>query len=284
MGVPLAPHKITAPATDTIFLGIKIDTLKQEIQLPKEKITQYSNDIKEALPKSGITLKNLQEIVGKLSFATAAVPGRVYLGRLFRIFKGAANKKIIKLDKNAKKDLNMWLAFMENYNGTTFFRNLQILHGTTINLQADASKKGYGATFGNQWVQGEFPADWKALNIAILEFYPLFLLFHMFAQHFKNSIVIFYTDNEAVSLIIKDCMTKDDIMLHFLREITLICADLNIDLRAQHVSRVKNVLCDKISRLQVSQELLRAHGMREKPESVPAGLRPTTLLLRQIST
>ena len=284
LGVPLAPHKITDPATDTTFLGIQIDTKKSQVRLPQEKIIRYYDDIKAVLPKKAITLKKFQEIIGKLSFATAAVPGRIYLGRLFKLLAGASNKKLIYLNADEKGDLQMWLKFMKTYNGTTFFRSLQIIHGTTINLQADASKLGYGATFGKKWIQGEFSGAWTQLNIAILELYPLYILINMFGNKLKNSIVIFYTDNMAVTEIIKDCMSKDKILLFFMREITLKMLEHNIDLRAEHVPGVKNVLCDKISRLQVTTELLATHNMNKCPDTVPHRLRPTKSLLDQIQT
>ena len=284
IGVPLAPHKITEPATDTIFLGVKIDTINRQIQLPREKIIQYRHDIQMAAHKKSITLKNLQEIVGKLSFATAAVPGRAFLGRLFKLLQGAQTKKVIFWDKNTINDLNMWITFLQDYNGTTFFRSLQVMHSNTINLQADASKKGYGATFGRLWVQGEYPTDWQALNIAILEFYPIYLLMNMFGEKIKNSLVIFYTDNEAVSHIIKDTMTRDKIILYFLRNVTLKMVQYNIDLRAEHVPGVKNILCDKISRFQVSTELLEKYDMKLRPEPVPVHLQPNKLLLQQATT
>ena len=37
IGIPLSPSKTTIPATDTVFLGIQLDTIKQAAQLPIEK-------------------------------------------------------------------------------------------------------------------------------------------------------------------------------------------------------------------------------------------------------
>ena len=88
----------------------------------------------------------------------------------------------------------------------------------------------------------------------------------------------------AVTEIIKDCMSKDKILLFFMREITLKMLEHNIDLRAEHVPGVKNVLCDKISRLQVTTELLATHNMNKCPDTVPHRLRPTKSLLDQIQT
>ena len=35
LGLPVAPHKVEGPATVLTFLGIEIDTQKQELRLPQ---------------------------------------------------------------------------------------------------------------------------------------------------------------------------------------------------------------------------------------------------------
>ena len=38
LGVPLSPDKQEGPSTTILFLGIVIDTVKQELCLPEEKL------------------------------------------------------------------------------------------------------------------------------------------------------------------------------------------------------------------------------------------------------
>ena len=276
IGVPLAPHKITLPAKDTTFLGIVIDTQKMEARLPKEKITKYVLNIQELKDRQYLSLKQLQSIIGQLSFATAVLPGRVFLRRLIQLLpKYKHYKGRIILSKDAIEDLDMWISFLQHYNGVTLFRALRILSGETLNLQADASKKGFGATFKNNWLQGSFPLSWQKYNIAVLEFFPLLVLVDVFGPELMNATVIFFTDNQAVYHILQELSSKHPAIIVLLRELVALLLKYNIDLRSEHVMGKHNTLCDLISRFQVKDEILHQMGMNQDPLPIPSRLQPS---------
>ena len=47
LGVPLAPEKQAGPSTNIEFLGIVIDTVKQELQLPKDKLHRLIDTVRQ---------------------------------------------------------------------------------------------------------------------------------------------------------------------------------------------------------------------------------------------
>ena len=285
LGVPLAPHKVTVPSTECIFLGVMLDTNRKCALLPKEKLKEYQDDIKNTLKKSYISVRQLQSIIGKLSFAASVVPGRAFLRRLIRLLpKSQSDKRAIKLKKSAKLDLQTWETFLKQYNGCSFFRSLRIINGKQYKLQSDASHKGFGGTFITNWVQHSFPTSWKKHHITILEFYPLYVLIYMFGAKVSNSIVYFYCDNIAVVEIVNKLTSKNKIVMHFLRKLVILLVKMNIDLRAKHVPGLENVLCDRISRFQVDEELLKANGMNLQPTPLPVCLKPTSLAIQQAMT
>ena len=151
-------------------------------------------------------------------------------------------------------------------------------------MNSDASKSGFGGTFKNNWIQGTYPPLWQEQHISLLEFYPVLILIEMFGPEIQNSTIIFYCDNEAVCFIINNMTTKDPLILHFLRKLVLTLIKNNIDLRAKHIPGKKNILSDRISRFQVTQELLRNHHMSDYKTPVPANLQPTNYLLGNIMT
>jgi hypothetical protein len=78
LGVPIAHEKTEGPVTEIVFLGLKIDTKKQTVTIPLEKLEEIVLKIKIVLKKSKVTLKQLQSLIGSLKFACRAVaPGRV---------------------------------------------------------------------------------------------------------------------------------------------------------------------------------------------------------------
>ena len=90
----------------------------------------------------------------------------------------------------------------------------------------------------------------------------------------QNSIVTFYTDNMGVKYIVNNCTSKDDLIMKYLRKLILIIVKLNIDLRARHVEGLKNIACDRISRFQVTEQMLSQFGLKRNKTEVPSSLIP----------
>ena len=149
----------------------------------------------------------------------------------------------------------------------------------TINLCTDASKAGFGGTFGSSWVQGKYPPAWQELNIAVLELFPIYLLISIFGHKLRNSHVTFLCDNQAVTVIINKQTSKDPTIMSILRPLVLLLLQHNIYFRATHLPGRLNELCDKISRNQVSKELLQQYGMMPSPTPIPEALQPGNFVL-----
>ena len=47
LGLPTAPHKREGPSTTISFLGIEIDSVKQEVRLPQQKLGCLQATIRE---------------------------------------------------------------------------------------------------------------------------------------------------------------------------------------------------------------------------------------------
>lgn len=76
LGLPLAWHKVVAPATVIKFLGIVINLEDREISIPSEKIKKFGDLIEHVLSLKVITKKCLQSIIGHINFLSKAVPPR----------------------------------------------------------------------------------------------------------------------------------------------------------------------------------------------------------------
>ena len=69
------------------------------------------------------TLKEIQSVVGLLNFACSVIrPGRAFLRRLIDLTVGVRMPNhYIRLNREGKEDLNLWLSFFSNFNGKFFF-------------------------------------------------------------------------------------------------------------------------------------------------------------------
>ena len=94
-----------------------------QARLQPEKLEQCRELIKQVLLKKKITLKELQQITGFLNFACqVVVPGRAFLRRLINLSIGL-NKPYqhVRINAEAKKDMQSWLAFLSKFNGKILF-------------------------------------------------------------------------------------------------------------------------------------------------------------------
>jgi hypothetical protein len=275
IGIPMAPDKTTLPSTNTTFLGIELDTINRQAKLPHDKLKEYAQDIRIATLKDKIRKSELESLIGKLNFAASVVPARPFLRRMINLLKKADKPHyFIRLTKGIQRDLMTWLSFLENYNGITYFRALQLADSTVINMVSDASHKGFGACYGKKWLQARYPESWRHHHITILELYPIFVLINIFGHLMKNSNILFHCDNEAVTAIINKQSSKDNSVMQIVRPLILLLVKFNIYLRSQHIPGALNVLPDRISRFQVTPSLLQTYGMETHPTPIPSHLLP----------
>jgi len=275
IGVPLSDRKTTQPNTTCTFLGIELDTIEQCARLPKDKLSSYVSDIKSIMEKTFLTKREMQSIIGKLSFAASVVPARPFLRRLITSILGKSHPNdLIYITPSIMKDLNAWLLFLSQFNGVSYFRALGILDSRRENICSDASHLGFGATFQNLWIQAKYPIDWKKFHITFLELYPLLVLLNVFQDNLKNKSVLFHCDNIAVVHIINNQSSRDGTIMGLFRRIVISLMKLNIHLRAQHVPGIDNVLCDRISRFQDTPDLLLKYGMNLTGTRIPTHLMP----------
>ena len=275
IGVPLAPDKTTVPDTTVVFLGILLNSIMQTASLPTEKIVSYVADIEAYLLSKKVKQKELQSIVGKLNFAAAVVPARPFLFRLIqKIYSVHKPHHKIWLTVEMKEDLKTWLQFLKEYNGVTLFRALKLTPSHAINLGSDASSKGLGACFGDQWIQAPYSGDWVGLPIHVLELYPLLVLVAMFGEKLRNKSVLFLCDNHAVVDIIKSQSSSCRNTMKIMRPLTLNLIKFNIYLTAARIPGKNNILPDLISRFQVTEQILKDYNMQPNPTPIPSWLWP----------
>ena len=284
LGIPMAPEKTCGPSTKLSFAGIELDTLLSEARLPPEKIEKCISIISEFLGRKKVTLREIQSLNGLLNFACSVVrPGRAFLRRLIDLTMGIKSQHdFIRVSKEVKKDLNLWLSFLSNFNGKSFFIDDIWQLSNNINLFTDASGAlGFGAVFGNHWCYGKWPDNWVNTNIAILEFYPIVLSLHLWGADMSNRSIIFYTDNEALVHVINKQSCKDKTLMVFVRRLVLLCLQFNIMFKAKHVPGVRNNLADALSRLQVQRfQQLAPPTMDRSPTVIPVHLQPENWYLQ----
>lgn len=274
LGVPIKGEKTEGPSTTLIFLGIELDTVNMEARLPEEKIVKIQNALHSAKRRKKMTLRELQSLIGLLNFACCVVvPGRAFLRRLIALTRGVSKPHFrIRMNSQARLDLNAWCEFIDNFNGKSMFINDDWQNSHKLNLYTDAAGKfGYGAVFGTKWFYG----TWEDLslqqdyNITFKELFPIVIAVETWGQALANQSILFHSDNIAVVEIINKISSKDTSVMCLVRRLVLACLRHNILFQAQHIPGKINTLPDLLSRLQVQKFLGLAPYMDRFPTTVP---------------
>lgn len=202
IGVPIAEEKTFPAHTTMTFVGISLDTLRMESSLPIDKLSKAKDLLTNFLCRQSCTLREIQSLIGYFnSCCSVIICGRAFLRRLIDPTIGISQPHYhVRL---TKADLQLWLSFLEQYNGKFMFINDKFLSNESLCLHTDSAQSiGYGDVYGTHWFYGPFPPEWKTFNITFLELYPIVVSVHLWAKMWKNHSIVFFTDNLALVSII----------------------------------------------------------------------------------
>jgi hypothetical protein len=283
IGVPMAEDKTCGPDTTMTFLGVEIDSVRKEARLPKDKLDKCRQEIRFLLGCKKATLKQVQSVIGLLNFACQVVlPGRPFLRRLINATIGVkAPHHFVKLNKGIKRDLEVWLNFLDSFNGRCFLADSLLSSATQWQLFTDASATvGYGAVLGNQWFQGIWSDWWKQQNITLLELYPIVVALETWEQLCRGKSLVLNTDNEALVSVLNNQTSKEPLVMILVRRLVLHCLHNRILITAKHVAGVNNGAADALSRFQMQRfrEILPGAAPH------PCGISPLPPLLQDLGT
>ena len=152
LGVPLAPDKIIGPSQVLTYLGIEIDTLNFVIRLPEDKFEALMVMLQEWKDKKKCKKRDLQSLIGSLSFACKVVKcGRMFLRRLIDLSTKVSGKNhYIDVTVEARKDIEWWLKFLPTWNGVEVIQAPPV-SSCDIRLYTDASDIGLGGFYNGEW-------------------------------------------------------------------------------------------------------------------------------------
>ena len=155
-GVPLAEEKTEGPTSSLVFLGLEIDAACELVCIPMDKLVKLRLLINQACVAKKLTLKELQSVIGPLSFVCKAVPGRAFLRRIINFtLKLKCPSHRVRIAVEARKDFLMWKEFLEKCNGSAIIPEQVWQDNADIQLFTDASgSQGFGGYFQGSWFRG----------------------------------------------------------------------------------------------------------------------------------
>jgi hypothetical protein len=257
-GTTFLIDKSVGPTTRLVFLGLEIDSVRQVVSIPGDKLQKIIAKVKHALSRASVTLKELQSLIGSLSFVCKAVsPGRAFLRRLIDLTRGVKKPwHNIRLSKGAKCDLGMWMVFLRDFNGSAIIPEQFWREDRDLQLFTDASGVlGFGGFFCGKWFQGEWPQKvmHSKRSIAWLEFFPIVVAAVLWGKLLKGKRIIIRSDNAAAIAIINKQSSKCPAIMSLVRFFVLQCLQYNVAFTARHIAGKSNNIADSLSRFQMER-------------------------------
>ena len=116
IGIKESVSKACPPAYVMIFLGILFNSLTMTMELTPERLDEIRAILQIWSNKNYATLKELQQLLGKLNFAASTVrAGRIFVSRIINLLAKFPDKGHRKLTPDMKKDIQWWSEFMEEF-------------------------------------------------------------------------------------------------------------------------------------------------------------------------
>lgn len=280
LGVPINDSKTVWPTTLLTFLGLDIDTVAMTIRIPEEKLVKLKNMLTPLLSMKKVTLRDLESVVGLMSFCARAITSsRAFLRRFYDLIATVNNKKpyhFARLNSEVKEDVKVWLNFLEHFNGSTYISDQTWLTNETLELFTDSSgnhQLGAGAYFAPHWVQYKWPNSWVNTPIlrdmTVLELIPVVLALLIWGSELQNKKLIFRIDNSALVATLNKRTSKSKSVMKLVRPLVFLTMRYNIQFKAMHIEGLHNSIADSLSRFQMERFRSLAPMADKEPVAVP---------------
>ena len=251
-----------------------------EARLPLDKLTKTKEALHEWSCKKSATLKELQSLIGTLQFACrVVVPGRAFLQRIVSLTRGISNSRWhIKLNTEFRKDVSMWLAFLENWNGVSFFLVDTVLSTPDLQLFTDASGSlGYGGYLNGRWFQSHWLPRHRlspvtGISIDWQEGFAIYIACLLWGPHWSAKRIC---DNLPVVAIINSKPSKSSRIMDLVRSVTMLILVHNFTFTAKYIPGLDNSIADSLSRFQMD----RFHSLAPNASPTPCTIPPSAMAI-----
>ena len=249
LGVQEAMDKAVPPTTVLELLGVLFDLIRQILILPQDKLKELKCELKKWQQKQFASKKELQQIAGKLQFASICIrPGRVFTTRLFQEIGQMNDHENRQIKTWIRQDLYWWSVFLDKYNGVSMMW-LQEDEEEVISFATDASLTGIAGFKQGQYykycVQG---TQYASNNIAHLEMLALVVALKLWINELKTQKIYLHCDNMNVIHTVNGGKCRDKIMQKYLREIAYVLAINQSEIKLKYIKSECNIIPDILSR------------------------------------
>ena len=175
LNIEESSNKACGPSTRMIFLSIIVDTIKMTLELDDTRLNELRNILLVWGGKTHASLKQIQSLVGVLSFASSCIrQGRPFFSRILNFLHELPANGQLKIPQEVRKDISWWKEVAPKFNGVSCIpANFWSKPDSWIS--ADACLSGGGGYFNREYFHFIFSEQLIAKGKFINQF-KLFVL------------------------------------------------------------------------------------------------------------
>ena len=120
-GFPISLSKLAPLSTRYIYLGVIIDTERESVTIPPDKLQQILNKCASVQQSKNISKNQLQSLLGSLMFLHRGVKAtRVFTNRLLGALRNITSNTV-QVTETMIRDLRWFTSFVHIYNGQSSY-------------------------------------------------------------------------------------------------------------------------------------------------------------------
>lgn len=243
---------VMEPQQSLEFLGFMVDSKAMTLALPHSKVDKIRKECRHMRNQEVVTARQLAHLIGSMTAclpAIAAAP--LHYRALQRLRSRALTPTMdnydhpVPLSAEAKLDLLWWI---DNLSCNV---HRPILPPTTsLTLETDASRKGWGAYCQNtkQRTGGQWSREELEHHINWLELKAAFLGIQSFLKQSRCHILVLMDNRVAIAYVNQKGGTRSAKLCNLALELWNWCLDRDVTVHAEHLPGRLNVIADFESR------------------------------------
>ena len=253
-------ERYVAPTHEVAVVGVWFNTETMQVGITDEKRAATLLLLRSAVSKDKVSVEDLRELGGKLTFLSAVVPlGRCYSAFVWRLAGSSRAPGNIKknVTRNLQEAVAWWIDVLEKRRFTiadmllgTPSAPLYIISAVT----SDACDWGFGGVSETHryWIQGQWLIEElvKDATINIRECFGVLLMVAALAQTgiLSGTILVFQTDNECTMWSVNKGHSKKHVLNFIVTAFAVLQERYRFLIVMKHIPGVLNVKSDGISR------------------------------------
>lgn len=259
LGWPLNEEKFAEdgiPSRQKVFLGLSVDVDTMTVQVDHSRREKLVSLMKTWLVENTArSVREYRSLAGKLQFVAGLIPfGKVFMRALFQHAyerDGCARSSTLPVD--IKEDLVWWVEALDTYNGAATFGGREVEPAFVV--ATDASGYGYGVhgVTDRSMVHGTWTADERRTSsTAHWEGGAIVIAVAMYGAKAEGGVLLIRSDSIACVKAFNRLSCRNRVMHELMRTLAFLQLRLGCRVLLDHISGVRNVAPDWLSRKKTS--------------------------------